>query len=66
MKIIVLRRLLDTFWQIVPSMYTNVDPHNSQPEKAGNDAKLNKVTWKKKVVLLMSRGEIRFLCEMFE
>jgi hypothetical protein len=44
MKIIVLGRLLDTPWQVVPSMYTNVDPHHRQPKKAGNDAKLNKVT----------------------
>jgi hypothetical protein len=48
MKIVVLGRLLDTFWQIVPSMYTYVDPHYSQPKEAGNDAKLNKVTWWKK------------------
>ena len=46
MKIIVFGRLLDTFRQVVPSMYTYVDPHYSQPEKASNDTKLNKVTWK--------------------
>lgn len=33
-------------------MYTNVNPHYSQPEKAGDDAKLNKVAWK----VIMSWG----------
>lgn len=44
MKIIVLGRLLDTFWQKVPSMYTDVDPHYSEPEEAGNNAELNEIT----------------------
>lgn len=47
MNVIILRRLLDTFWQIMPSVNTNVNPHDSQPEKTGNDTKLDEVTWKK-------------------
>lgn len=45
MEIIILWRLLNTFRQIMPCMYANINPHNSQPEEACENTKLNDVTW---------------------
>lgn len=45
MKIIVLRCLLYALRQVVPGVYTYVDPHHRQPEEARDNAELDEVTW---------------------
>lgn len=44
MKIIVLCCLLYALRQVVPGVYTYVDPHHRQPEEARDNAELDEVT----------------------